>query len=145
MSQERPVSTQPPSAATAPPASAVDRPRPVRRRVTAGLATAWVAITGLAPHVLHHAGPLAGVALVSGTFGTSLFAVLGFVATVPLLRRLRRRFGSWTVPVLALALFAGIFTFSTVVLGPLVTDAGSDAGQGAEAPVAETDHDAHHG
>jgi hypothetical protein len=109
-------------------------------RLWSGLATLWVAVTGLAPHVLHHAGPLAGAAIVSGALGTSLFAAVGFVATVPLLLRLRRRFGSWKVPGLALVLFAAVFTFSTVVLGPLV--AGGD--ETDSAPTTEQEHEEHH-
>ena len=41
-----------------------------------------------------------------------------------MLRRLRRRTGSWRAPALALAAFAAIFTFSTLVIGPAVS--GSD-------------------
>lgn len=109
-------------------------------RVWSGLSALWVAVTGLAPHVLHHAGPLAGAAIVSGALGTSLFAAVGFVATVPLLLRLRRRFGSWKVPGLALALFAVVFTFSTLVLGPAVTG----GGEVESSPATGPDHEAHH-
>lgn len=109
-------------------------------RLWSGLATLWVAVTGLAPHVLHHAGPLAGAAIVSGALGTTVFAAAGFAATVPLLLRLRRRFGSWKVPGLALALFAAVFTFSTVVLGPLV--AGGDEAETSSTTGQE--HEEHH-
>lgn len=109
-------------------------------RVWSGLAALWVAVTGLAPHVLHHVGPLAGAAIVSGALGTSLFAAVGFVATVPLLLRLRRRFGSWKVPGLALALFALVFTFSTLVVGPAVTG----GGEVDSSPATGPDHEAHH-
>ena len=109
-------------------------------RLWSGLVAFWVAVTGLAPHVLHHAGPLAGAAIVSGALGTSLFAAVGFIATVPLLLRLRRRFGSWKVPGLALALFAAVFTFSTVVLGPLVAG-GDETDSGS---TAEQEHEEHH-
>jgi poly(3-hydroxybutyrate) depolymerase len=54
-------------------------------RLRDALAALWVAVTGLAPHVLHHVGPSAGAALVSGALGTSLFAAAGFVATIPML------------------------------------------------------------
>jgi hypothetical protein len=60
--------------------------RRVRTHVVARCSTWacwWGGITGVAPHVLHHAGPLAGTALLSGAGGTSLFGVLGFVATTP--------------------------------------------------------------
>jgi hypothetical protein len=47
------------------------------------------AVAGLAPHVLHNIGPLAGTALIAGAGGTAVFGVPGLVASVPLL--LRRR------------------------------------------------------
>lgn len=128
-----------PPAATATPDT--DGPRRLGTRVWDGLAAVWVAITGLAPHVLHHVGPLAGAAIVSGALGTSLFAAVGFVATVPLLLRLRRRFGSWKVPALALASFVVIFTVSTVVVGPLVAD---DAAA-TRSDVTDQEHEEHHG
>jgi hypothetical protein len=51
-------------------------------------------LSGLAPHVLHHVGVLAGTALVAGSGGTALFGTLGLVLSVPLLLQLRRRFGN---------------------------------------------------
>ena len=108
-------------------------------RLWSGVVAVWAAVTGIAPHVLHHVGPLAGAAIVSGVAGTALFGAIGFVATVPLLLRLRRRFGSWRVPAIALALFVTVFTVSTV-LGPQLT--------GTEAPAGESstdvDHEDHH-
>jgi hypothetical protein len=56
------------------------------------------AVLGAAPHVLHHVGPLAGAALLAGATGKLLFGALGFLLAVPMLRRLRRRTGSWRVP-----------------------------------------------
>lgn len=100
----------------------------------------WAAITGTAPHVLHHVGPLAGAAIVAGAGGRILFGAVGFVATIPMLRRLRRRTGSWRAPALALAAFAAVFTFSTLVIGPVVT--GADAA-GPTAPVDDADHHGH--
>lgn len=108
-------------------------------RVRAGLLGIWAAITGAAPHVLHHVGPLAGSALIAGAGGRIIFGLAGFVATIPLLRRMRRRAGSWKAPGLALALFAAIFTFSTVVIGPAVTGAGADPATPAE----DVDHHGH--
>jgi hypothetical protein len=102
----------------------------------------WAAVTGAAPHVLHHVGPLAGTALVAGAGGRALFGVAGFVATIPLLRRLRRRTGSWRVPGLALAAFAAIYTVSTLFVGPAIGAATSpDAGS---TPVEQVEVD-HHG
>lgn len=92
-----------------------------RTRLRAGLLAAWAAVTGAAPHVLHHVGPLAGTALVAGAGGRALFGAAGFVATVPMLRRLRRRTGNWRAPALALTAFVVVFAFSTAVVGPALT------------------------
>jgi len=109
-------------------------------RVRTGLLAIWATVTGAAPHVLHHVGPLAGTAIVAGTGGRVVFGAAGFVATIPMLRRLRRRTGSWKAPALALATFSAIFTFSTVVIGPAVS--GPDAASPA-APAADVDHHGH--
>lgn len=86
------------------------------------------AISGLAPHVLHHIGPIAGAALVGGALGSTLFGVLGLALSIPFLLRLKRRYGSWRAPALALAIFAVVFTISTLVIGPAISgDGGSDA------------------
>ena len=97
-------------------------------------------MTGAAPHVLHHAGPLAGAALLAGAGGTALFAVIGFVLTVPMLLRLRRRFGTWAAPGVALALFAVMFTVSTLWIGPAIR---GDA-DGATIGGLPVDHTSHH-
>ena len=97
-------------------------------------------VVGLAPHVLHHVGLLAGTALVAGSGGTALFGVLGLVASVPLLLRLRRRFGTWRAPALGLAVFAAMFAISAFVVGPAIS------GQ-ADTPsptVPAGQHDNHH-
>jgi hypothetical protein len=55
-----------------------------------------------------------------------LFAGIGFVLTVPMLLKLRKRFGSWVAPGVALALFAIMFTISTLWIGPALRgDGGS--------------------
>ena len=103
-----------------------------RRRLSAAAArvwsvvlAVWAAATGLAPHVLHHVGPLAGAALLAGAGGTLLFAAIGFIAAVPFLLRLHRRFATWRAPAIALAVFAAMFSLSTFVIGPAITG-GSD-------------------
>jgi hypothetical protein len=110
-------------------------------RVRTGLLAVWAGLTGAAPHVLHHVGPLAGTAVAAGAGGQVVFGAVGFVATIPMLRRLRRRTGSWRAPALALAAFAAIFTFSTLVIGPALSGSGSasDAAQTAE----DVDHHGH--
>jgi uncharacterized membrane protein len=97
-----------------------------RRRMAARLwsvvAAAWGAVIGLVPHVLHHAGPLSGAALLAGAGGRLLFAAVGIVAAIPLLRRLYRRFGTWQAPAIALAVFAAMFSLSSLVIGPAISD-----------------------
>ena len=107
------------------------------RAVTA----AFGAVLGLAPHVLHHVGFLAGTALVAGSGGTLLFAILGFVASIPFLLRLRRRFASWWAPAIGLAVFATMFSISAFVIGPAISDTGSSGGSSSGTVV---DHNSHH-
>ena len=106
--------------------------QPVRSRVGAAAARLWSAvlalwgaITGVAPHVLHHVGPLAGAAVVAGATGRLLFAAIGFVAAIPFMLRLHRRFATWKAPAIALAVFVATFSLSTLVIGPAITG-GSD-------------------
>ena len=115
------------------------------------MAAAWQAlmaaigaITGLLPHVLHHAGVLLGAAVVTGTTGNVLFGVLGLLLSLPLLIRLHRRFGTWKAPTVALVLFVAMFSLSTFVIGPAITD---DApSPGPETPTSPGDeHQGHHG
>lgn len=106
-------------------------------RATAAASGALGAIAGITPHVLHHIGPIAGAALVTGTGGTALFGAIGFVLTVPMLMKLRRRFGTWLAPAIALTFFAVMFTISTLWIGPAIRGDGGgtvDAG----------DHNSHH-
>lgn len=121
------------------PASDPATPR-ARRSVWTVITGVVGGVMGLAPHVLHHLGPLVGTALVAGTGGTVLFGVLGLAATIPLLVRLKRRFVSWWAPVIALAAFAVMFAVSSLVLGPLI----SGGGEPAPPAVTPTDHDTHH-
>ena len=97
-------------------------------------------IVGLAPHVLHHVGPLVGTALVAGAGGTALFGVLGLVASLPMLIKLRRKFNNLWAPAIALGVFTAMFFFSSFVVGPLIS-----APDAATAPsVSQVDHAAHH-
>jgi hypothetical protein len=57
---------------------------------------------------------------------------------LPMLARLRRRFGTWAAPGAALALFATMFTVSTLWIGPAIR--GDDAGPAGQ----PTDHSSHH-
>ncbi|MDT0167317.1 hypothetical protein Q9R32_17325 [Actinotalea sp. AC32] len=114
-------------------------PRRRRRTVWTALTGALGVASGVAPHVLHHVGPLVGTALVAGAGGTVLFGVLGLAASVPMLLRLRRQFGNWWAPGVALLIFSAMFLVSSLVVGPLIS--------GAEEPPTTVDspeHDAHH-
>jgi hypothetical protein len=101
-------------------AVAAQRPS-IAGRVWSGILAVWGAIIGLLPHVLHHVGPLAGAALLAGTGGTVLFAAIGFVAAIPFLVRLHRRFATWRAPALALAIFVAMFSLSSFVVGPAIS------------------------
>ncbi len=101
---------------------------------------AWGAITGVAPHVLHHVGPLAGAAVLAGVGGRLLFGAIMIVVSVPFLLRLYRRFGTWAAPAVALAAMAGMFTLSSFVIGPAISgERGSDSQPSIERP----DHQQH--
>ena len=112
--------------------------------VGSALSAVVAAISGIAPHVLHHVGPLAGTALLAGTGGTILFGVAGFALSIPMLLRLRRRFGTWLAPAVASTVFLAVYLFSSLVVGPAVIGAapGSDAVP-VETPV-PSDHEVHH-
>jgi hypothetical protein len=120
--------------------------RPLRRfgtRVWGGVVAAWAVVTGIAPHVLHHVGPLAGAALLAGAGGKTIFFALGLVLSLPILRRLYRRFGTPVAPALAVAAFAVIFTFSSLVIAPRLTGSEQSQQPGIEQPT-DSDHANHH-
>lgn len=98
-------------------------------------------VMGLLPHVLHHIGLLAGTALVAGSGGTALFGALGLLASIPMLVRLYRRFGSWVAPALGLLVFAVMFSLSAFVIGPAVSGTGAEVNP---APVPTVDHTGDH-
>src|SRR5512134_2762654 len=110
-------------------------PRPlegIARGAWGVLVAAWAGFIGLLPHVLHHVGPLAGAALLAGAVGTALFAAIGFVAAIPFLLRLHRRFRSWRAPAIALAVFAVMFSLSSFVVGPAISGDDSPAQPGIQ-------------
>lgn len=135
-------------ARTEPPAATAAAP-PRRRflaRARLGLSGIVAGALGVAPHVLHHAGPLAGAALFAGAGGTLLFGALGFVAAIPMLLRMRRRTGGWRAPAAALALFAAIFSISSFVVGPAIAgdDSLEERQPAAPARPLPAGHDEHH-
>lgn len=111
--------SHPVSVETAP--GTTSRARRLVRTVRAGWTGLLGGVLGLLPHVLHHVSPLAGTALVAGSGGTLLFGVVGLVASVPMLLRLHRRFGTWWAPAIGLLAFAAMFALSTFVIGPQIS------------------------
>lgn len=104
------------------------------------LASAWGLVSGVAPHVLHHVGPLAGAALLAGTGGRVLFFFIGLAVALPMLIRLYRRYRTWVGPALAVVIFVAAYTVSSLFLGPLLT---GDAGGAANPPGVTTTTDPH--
>ena len=115
--------------------------RSLGARLVASAMAVWGAFVGVLPHVLHHAGPLAGAAFVAGATGKLLFGVIGLVASIPLLRRLYRRFHTWVAPAAALAVFASAFALSTFVIGPAISGNDQQAKPGIQQP---SNHSSHH-
>lgn len=116
------------------------KPRRWADRAWGAVIGAWGAFTGVLPHVLHHIGPLAGTALVAGAGGKLLFSGVGLAASVPFLVRLRRRFNSWVAPAIALVVFAAMFAFSTLVVGPRINIDTTTTSAPLPAPVDEHGH-----
>jgi hypothetical protein len=135
--------------ASRPVAAAPKAPRTLRRQLGAVISSAVAALLGILPHVLHHAGPLAGAALVAGTGGTLLFGAVGLFASIPFLLRVHRRCGNWSTPGALLAVFAVVFAVSTLVIGPAITGENratskSTTYQTAPGAPASAGHDGHH-
>lgn len=107
-----------------------------------GISAAIGAVMGLLPHVLHHVGFLVGTLALTGVAGNLAFGAAGLALSVPFLLRLRRRFGTWRAPALALGLFAAMFSLSAFVIGPAIS--GDDAPVTTPDPAPTQEHDVHH-
>lgn len=130
---------------TAQPAEVVPRRASIAGRIWGGVVAAWGVIAGIAPHVLHHVGPLAGAALLAGFGGKAIFFALGLVLSIPLLRRLHRRFKTLVAPAIAVAVFAAMFVFSSLVIAPLITGSSAKPSPpGIEQPADAGNHTSHH-
>ena len=109
-----------------------------------GIGAFFGALLGLAPHVLHHIGLIAGAAFITGAGGNALFFVIGLVFSIPLLRRLHRKFNTWRAPAIAVAVFAAVFSLSAFVIGPAISgDPGSGGEQTPQEPVPSQDPHGH--
>ena len=116
------------------------RERGFAARLWGGVVAFFGVVTGIAPHVLHHVGPLAGAALLAGFAGQALFFALGLALSVPLLLKLYRRFGTLLAPAIAVVAFAAVFTFSSVVVAPRLT--GTD--ESPATPIEQPQDHGHH-
>jgi hypothetical protein len=114
-------------------------PRSGLKAVWDGVLAGLGALLGLLPHVLHHVGFLAGTALVAGSGGTALFGALGYLASIPLLLRIRRRFGTWRAPAIGLLAFTAMFALSALVVGPTISGS-ADGPAPAERSVEHGEH-----
>ena len=125
------------------------------RKVTerqGALATMWSGLTavvgavmGLLPHLLHHVSFLAGAALVTGVGGNLAFGALGLLFSIPLLRRLHRRFRTWKAPAAALVVFAVMFSLSAFVIGPAISGDDAPPAPAPSRDVSPDEHVEHHG
>ena len=120
------------------------RAKALAARLWAGIVAAFGFVAGLAPHVLHHVGPLAGAALLAGFGGKALFFALGLALSAPMLVRLYRRFGTPVAPALAVVAFAAVFTFSSLVVAPRLTGSEKAPAPAIGQPSAPSGHTGHH-
>ena len=103
------------------------------------------AVLGIAPHVLHHIGILAGTAFITGASGNAILYVVGLALSVPMLRRLYRHVRAWWAPATAVAAFTLLFLLSAFVIGPAIS--GTDdvpAPTSPPAPSSSPTHDHDH-
>lgn len=121
-------------------------PRSRLRAIWDGLSAAVGVTLGILPHVLHHIGLIAGAALVTGAGGNLLFFALGLLFSIPLLRRLHRRFHTWRAPAIAVVVFAALFSLSAFVIGPAIAGNPAPAGDPTSpTPRPTENHGGHHG
>lgn len=111
----------------------------VRDAVGAAVGT----VLGLVPHVLHHVGIIAGTALLTGAGGNAALYVVGLVLSIPMLRRIHRRFRTRLAPAIAVGLFTVMFLVSALVVGPAISDRSPTDPRGP-APSPTEQHTEHH-
>ncbi|MGE9807141.1 hypothetical protein [Janibacter sp. G1551] len=121
-----------------------DRPRSRLGAVRDTVGAVVGAILGLAPHVLHHVGLIAGTAFVAGAGGNALLYAVGLLLSVPMLLRIHRRFGTWLAPVIATAVFTAMFLLSALVIGPAITSDDGPTERPARTPTPTEQHTEHH-
>jgi len=102
-------------------------------------------VLAIVPHVLHHVGLIAGAALITAAAGNTLFYAVGLLLSVPMLRRLFRRFRTLWAPAIAVAVFTGLFSLSAFVIGPAISgtgDAQAPTNRDSPTPIDEHGHTA---
>lgn len=136
------------------PAPSIDQASPAATggsRLHERLRTGWAAtraalgsLLGLTPHVLHHVGILAGSALLAGVWGNLALYVVGLLLSIPMLKRLRTRFGSNLAPIVGAAIFTIMFLLSAFVLGPAINPPQVAPATPIQQSEASSDHAGHH-
>ena len=147
------MTPSPPVADGERPETAETPSRSPRRRQA--LRNAWAttratlgSLLGIAPHVLHHIGFVAaGTALLAGFWGNLALYLVGFLLSIPMLRRLHRRFGSLVAPAVGAGVFTALFLFSAFVLGPAISTSPTKPARPAATATPSTagpEHEGHH-
>ena len=121
-----------------------DRPRSRWGAIRDAVGAVVGAVLGLAPHVLHHVGLIAGTAFVAGAGGNALLYAAGLILSLPMLVRLHRRFRTWLAPAIAIAVFTAMFLLSALVVGPAITGGGTSGDEPAPTRTPTEQHTEHH-
>lgn len=118
---------------------ATREPQPTGMSLWATIRAVFGAALGVLPHLAHHVSLLAGTAVLTGVLGNTFLYAVGLALSVPMLRRLGRRFGSRVAPGLGIVAFTGLFALSAFVIGPAIS--GSRTAPAAPAPTQSTPTD----
>jgi hypothetical protein len=96
------------------------------RAIRDGIGAVVGVVLGIAPHLLHHIGLLAGAAVITGASGNALFYLIGLALSIPMLLRLYRHFQTAWAPAIAVAVFTGLFSLSAFVIAPAISSTGDE-------------------
>ena len=102
------------------------------------------AVLGLVPHVLHHVGLIAGAAFLTGAGGNAALYLVGLLLSIPMLRRIHRRFQTWHAPAIAVAVFTAMFLISALVVGPAISADSGTTDAPSPGPTPTVQHTEHH-
>lgn len=102
------------------------------------------AVLGLVPHVLHHVGLIAGAAFLTGAGGNAALYLVGLLLSIPMLRRIHRRFRTWHAPAIAVAVFTAMFLISALVVGPAISADSARTDEPSPRPTPTEQHTEHH-